>query len=147
VEGVPSSKRDSNPELPGNTTAGTGPPPSMVKSGISTIEDLSKDEQPPQQCQPPTETSAETPSAETTENVLAENETVAAVSTSPQSTSKNSGKTIPDVAIVLVNNHGVIGFGTLPEAKAEGQLLKSFGFGRLLRPSVDLWTLSILAYN
>jgi hypothetical protein len=77
----------------------------MVKSGISTIEDLSKDEQPPQQCQPPTETSAETPSAETTENVLAENETVAAVSTSPQSISKNSGKTIPDVAIVLVHNH------------------------------------------
>ena len=106
MEGVPSSKRDSNPELPGNTTAGTGPPPSMVKSGISTIEDLSKDEQPPQQqCQPPTETSAETPSAETTENVLAENKTVAAVSTSPQSTSKNSGKTIPDVAIVLVHNH------------------------------------------
>lgn len=105
MEGVPSSKRDSNPELPGNTAAGTGPPPSMVKSGISTIEDLSKDEQPPQQCQPPTETSAETPSAETTENVLAENETVAAVSTSPQSTSKNSGKTIPDVAIVLVHNH------------------------------------------
>jgi len=100
VEGVPSSKRDSNPELPGNSTAGTGPPPSMVKSGISTIEDLSKDEQPPQQCQPPTETSAETPSAETTEN-----ETVAVVSTSPQSTSKNSGKTIPDVAIVLVHNH------------------------------------------
>ena len=105
MEGVPSSKRDSNPELPGNTTAGTGPPPSMVKSGISTIEDLSKDEQPLQQCQPPTETSAETLSAETTENVLAENETVAAVSTSPQSTSKNSGKTIPDVAIVLVHNH------------------------------------------
>jgi len=105
VEGVPSSKRDSNPELPGNTAAGTGPPPSMVKSGISTIEDLSKDEQPPQQCQPPTETSAETPLAETTENVLAENETVAAVSNSPQSTSKNSGKTIPDVAIVLVHNH------------------------------------------
>jgi len=105
VEGVPSSKRDSNPELPGNSTAGTGPPPSMVKSGISTIEDLSKDEQPPQQCQPPTETSAEMPPAETTENVLAENETVAVVSTSPQSTSKNSGKTIPDVAIVLVHNH------------------------------------------
>ena len=105
MEGVASSKRDSNPELPGNITAGTGPPPSMVKSGISTIEDLSKDEQPPQQCQPPTETSAETLSAESTENVLAENETVAAVSTSPQSTSKNSGKTIPDVAIVLVHNH------------------------------------------
>ena len=104
MEGVPSSKRDSNPELAGNTAAGTGPPPSMVKSGISTIEDLSKDVQPQQQCQPPTETSAEMPSAETTENVLAENETVATVSTSPQSTSKNSGKTIPDVAIVLVHN-------------------------------------------
>merc|ERR1712051_730184 len=99
-------------ELPGNTTAGTGPPPSMVKSGISTIEDLSKDEQPPQQqCQPPTETSAET-----TENVLAENETVAAVSTSPQSTSKNSGKTIPDVAIVLVHNHCAYCIGTLTRA-------------------------------
>ena len=90
----------------------------MVKSGISTIEDLSKDEQPPQQCQPPTETSAETQSAETTENVLAENETVAAVNTSPQSTSKNSGKTIPDVAIVLVHNHWAYRIGTLPEAKA-----------------------------
>jgi len=77
----------------------TGPPPSMVKSGISTIEDLScKDQQTAQCC--PAEASVEI-SAMTEQSTVnaTEEKTVTAV------TNLNSGKTIPDVAIVLVHNH------------------------------------------
>lgn len=78
----------------------TGPPPSMVKSGISTIEDLScKDQQTAQCC--PSEASVEISALTelSTVNATEEEKTVTAV------TNTNSGKTIPDVAIVLVHNH------------------------------------------
>lgn len=82
----------------------TGPPPSMVKSGISTIEDLScKDQQTASQCCPLAEASVEisalTLTEQSTVNEATEEKTVTAV------TNSNSGKTIPDVAIVLVHNH------------------------------------------
>jgi len=78
----------------------TGPPPSMVKSGISTIEDLScKDQQTAQCC--PAEASVEISALTTEQSTVnaTEEKTVTAV------TNSNSGKTIPDVAIVLVHNH------------------------------------------
>ena len=98
-----------NPICPG-VVQSTGPPPSMVKSGISTIEDLSsKDQQKTAQCSPAenvAENSAEI-SALTEQNTVnvtevSEEKTV----TNPAVTNSNSGgKTIPDVAIVLVHNH------------------------------------------
>jgi len=86
------------PGVPG--VQSTGPPPSMVKSGISTIEDLScKDQQTAQCC--PAEATVEISALteQSTVNVTAEKVTVTAV------TNSNSGKTTPDVAIVLVHNH------------------------------------------
>lgn len=82
----------------------TGPPPSMVKSGISTIEDLScKDEQ-PQCCPAAAEISALT--EKSTVNVTEEKRVATAgTTTTGSSLNSNSGKTIPDVAIVLVHNH------------------------------------------
>ena len=75
----------------------SGPPPSMVKSGISTIEDLSKDEQCP-------ETSTVT-TVVASENEVKVAKAATDVETPVTNSSKNSGKTIPDVAIVLVHNH------------------------------------------
>jgi len=79
----------------------SGPPPSMVKSGISTIEDLSKDEL----CAGGLHGTPETSTVTTV--AASENEVKAAtdVETPVTNSSKNSGKTIPDVAIVLVHNH------------------------------------------
>jgi BRCT domain type II-containing protein len=87
-----------NPICPG-VQQSTGPPPSMVKSGISTIEDLScKDPQQTEKCCPlVAENSAEISAM--TENVTEETKTV------NNTANSNSGKTIPDVAIVLVHNH------------------------------------------
>jgi len=111
MEGAPNPD---NPICPGLHT--TGPPPSMVKSGISTIEDLSckTDQQTvSSQCCPAT---AENNSAEIsaltetkiTVNVTEEQKTVTEetkTATTKAVTNSNSGKTIPDVAIVLVHNH------------------------------------------
>ena len=99
-----------NPICPG-VVQSTGPPPSMVKSGISTIEDLScKDQQKTESQCSPAENAAEN-SAEI--SALTEQNTVNVTEASEEKTvtnpavinSNSGGKTIPDVAIVLVHNH------------------------------------------
>ena len=88
----------------------TGPPPSMaVKSGISTIEDLSKSGglhglSPETSTVTTIVTASENQEVKiaTTNDV---NETVSVNSSSSLQSKNQSGKTIPGVAIVLVHNH------------------------------------------
>lgn len=107
MEGVPKPQGDSNLGPPVVAASASGPPPSMVKSGISTIEDLcSKDEKP--QC-PEAEITEKTNVTEVVGSIPGTVEeiqkSVEIQKTVGSSSNQNCGNPIPDVAIVLVHNH------------------------------------------